>query len=159
MVGDALKVVKIRNLVSGFIRSKKKAKGKREKREKRENAWEESTDVRRRVCARAGAGGSLICRSSLGYPLCASICCLIRYIFGSGLGFYRRERTVYGGFQTALRRRRSSFRGVEAPFSSAPPAKLPGGRGSHSSAPSDLAPRGEGVLYLASSALVFSSSA
>lgn len=29
-------------------------------REKRENAWEGSTDVRRRVCARAGAGGSLL---------------------------------------------------------------------------------------------------
>ncbi|KAH0927866.1 LOW QUALITY PROTEIN: hypothetical protein HID58_020122, partial [Brassica napus] len=74
----------------------------RERERKERNAWEESTDVRRRVCARAGAGGSLSCRSSLGYPLCASICCPNRYIFGSGLGFYRRERTVYGGFQTAV---------------------------------------------------------
>ncbi|KAH0901870.1 LOW QUALITY PROTEIN: hypothetical protein HID58_041373, partial [Brassica napus] len=33
---------------------------KKKEREKRENTWEESTDVRRRVCARAGAGGSLL---------------------------------------------------------------------------------------------------
>ncbi|WZZ10300.1 hypothetical protein YC2023_096221 [Brassica napus] len=45
----------------------------------------------------------------------------------------------FSGF--VFRRRRSSFRGVEALFSSASPAKLPGGRGSHSSASSDLAPR------------------
>ena len=41
------------------VSKKLKTKPKRE-REKRENAWEESTDVRRRVCARVGTGGSLL---------------------------------------------------------------------------------------------------
>ncbi|CAN7083789.1 unnamed protein product, partial [Brassica oleracea var. botrytis] len=56
------------------------------------------------------------CRSMLGFPLCASICCPIRYIFGSGLGFYRRKRSVYGGFQTAVTSPSldSCFRVVEA---------------------------------------------
>ncbi|CAN7136637.1 unnamed protein product, partial [Brassica rapa subsp. narinosa] len=56
------------------------------------------------------------CRSLLGFPLCASICCPIRYIFGSGIGFYRRKRFVYGGFQTAVISLSldSCFRGVEA---------------------------------------------
>ncbi|WZY96348.1 hypothetical protein YC2023_068677 [Brassica napus] len=103
-------------------RRRKRRKRLRERERKERNAWEESTDVRRRVCARAGAGGSLSCRSSLGYPLCASICCPNRYIFGSGLGFYRRERTVYGGFQTAV-----SFREAEASFSSAVAVQVSGG--------------------------------
>ncbi|CAG7859648.1 unnamed protein product [Brassica rapa] len=51
-----------------------------------------------RACRRRGFSS---CREILGSPLCASFGCPIRYIFGFGLGFYRRKRSVYGGFQTA----------------------------------------------------------
>ncbi|WZZ42685.1 hypothetical protein YC2023_038944 [Brassica napus] len=53
------------------------------------------------VRARAGAGGSLRCRFSLGFPLCASICCPIQYTFGSGLGFCSGKSSAYGDLQTA----------------------------------------------------------
>lgn len=72
----------------------------RERKVQKKREVERSLDVRPRVRARVGAGGSLPCRFSLDFTLCASICGPIRYTFGSGLGFCYGIRFASGELRT-----------------------------------------------------------